>query len=343
MQTRRTPTRHDVFELMQRIAENPKNKEEVPATTTIRDWYDPLLDQIGNILEYSPILDEIRIGLEDPENEKEVASEKELEQILQKLSYEMVNGEPTFNKDPGETQEELLLARKMFEWSLEKKITSSDLDGKSKNRLLGLLKNNNYKGLLKSINEELKNINKTKANRFMVDITSLAIGIGHLLDRLKSGLFSQKLPTKPKKEEAVDLTSTPLPPPLPQTEEHVTITEDTEEKTPIAPPPPRRPTSTGDLKAAMSIPAIPSRDAPPPPPVARPLKGPAAARPPKPATTTPPAPVQKQVRPLPAKPPVTPKGSVEGSVRSKSDFFEQLAQRQSTPREPTVRTPHKLK
>jgi len=128
----------------------------------------------------------------------------------------------------------------------------------------------------------------------MVDITSLAIGIGHLLDRLKSGLFSQKLPTKPQKRRSSRFDQYPITTPLPQTEEHVTITEDTEEKTPIAPPPPRRPTSTGDLKAAMSIPAIPSRDAPPPPPVARPLKGPAAARPPKPATTTPPAPVQNK-------------------------------------------------
>jgi len=50
MQTRRTPTRHDVFELMQRIAENLKIKKryqllQLFATGMTRYW-----DQIGNIL-----------------------------------------------------------------------------------------------------------------------------------------------------------------------------------------------------------------------------------------------------------------------------------------------------
>ena len=180
MLTKRPPTDRDWLALIQQIAEEPKNKGVVPTNPapTIRYWFDPILDQIGSILE-------------NPGNKKEAttANEEELEQILQKMSYKMVNSKPFFdNLDPKETQEERFLARKMFAWFLEKKIASSDLDDKLKNKLLGLLKNNDYKGLSKSINEELKNIDKTIVSNIILDINSLIIGIGHLLNRLKNGL-----------------------------------------------------------------------------------------------------------------------------------------------------------
>jgi hypothetical protein len=170
MLTNRTPTDRDWLGLIQQIVEDPKNAEEA-----------------------------------------KTEAEEEREQILQKISYETVNGQPIFsNLDPEETQEERLFARKMFEWVLEKKIASSGLDNKSKTNIPILLGRPNYKGLPKSINKELtKNTDKTKASSFMVDITSLIIGIGHLLNRLKKGLlnpFTNVPPPLPR-----DPITSPLP------------------------------------------------------------------------------------------------------------------------------------
>lgn len=271
--------------------------------------------------------------LEDPENKKEAETATEIEavirreQILQQISYETVNGQPIFiNLDPKKAQEERLFARKMFEYFMKKKIASSGLDSTQKTMLLDLLDNNSYEGLPKSIDEKLKNTGyiKAKADSFILEIRALIIGVGHLLDRLKTGLLSKKLPSQ------------------------ATVIEEKHTETLTAPPlPPRRPvkpTSTGDLKTAMSIPATPSRTASPPSPVARPLTGAGAAKPQRSTT----APVQKkeQSRPLPAIPPakkqenIAPQGS---SVRSKIDFFKQLEQQRTTPIQPTARTPHRPK